>query len=89
MPVSGTSSPLSARQCGSYSTTSSPAIRLTPARPLAIARSWMVCSRGSSASSVATMSLPHASQWMPWVSQNRFISLAPSTQSRALSEPGL
>ena len=35
------------------------------------------------------MSLPQGSQWIPCSVQKAFMSRAPSTQSLALSEPGL
>ena len=45
---SGTNAtPLARTRATGQPVASSPPIRLTPARPLAVARSWMVCSRGS------------------------------------------
>ena len=61
MPVSGEKIPLMPALCGSISRISSgPTIRM-PGTPFAVARSQRFWSRGSSSSSIATISLPHFS----------------------------
>ena len=78
-----------AAACGSISRSSSLSRSRSPSTPLAVPRSKSVWSRGSSASEVATITLPIGSTRIPCSAQKAFISRAPSTQSRALWEPGL
>jgi hypothetical protein len=87
MPVDGTHSPASAATAGSRSRTpaSSSSVTSTPfARP----RRTSSAIRGSSASSVATTTLPHSDQGRSCSAQNAFVSAQPATARRALSDPG-
>jgi hypothetical protein len=59
-----------------------------PGTPLALPRRSSSSSRRSSEESVATITLPQRSWAMARCSQYSYISRAPSTHSRALSEPG-
>ena len=87
IPVPGTWSARRPRTSGSTSSIASGPIsrRVTP---LARARSAMAASRGSSASSVATMSSPQISYGIPCSSAKAMASRIPSAQRRALSDPG-
>jgi hypothetical protein len=88
IPVCGECSAAIPRACGSISSIPLASILRTSLTPFALARRSSSSRRASSEESVATISLPQRSVAMPWASQYSYISLAPSTHSRALSEPG-
>lgn len=75
------------RTSGSYS-----AIWAAPSSrtgmPFSRPRCTSACSRGSSARSVATISLPVTEWSMPYSAQNFVISAAPRTAYRAFRDPG-
>ena len=64
-------------------------IRRRPGTPLALPRRSSSSSRSSSAGSVATITFPQASLEISCSSQYSYSSRAPSTHSRAFSEPGV
>ena len=89
MPVTGTRSPRTALQWGSWILTSSADSSFSPCTPLSMPRWWIDSSRGISSASVATTTLPQRSCAIPLMAQNSYISRWPSVHRRALNDPGL
>jgi hypothetical protein len=87
IPVDATCIAATHATCGSYSRASSGPIMRTGSS-LASARSYSARSRGTSAASVATMSLPHTSTGTPCSWQNSTIDALPALHSRAFRLPG-
>jgi hypothetical protein len=77
-----------AATCGSYSRAPAASSRVT-GRSLALARSYSASKRGSSDSSVATMSFPQILTSMPCPVQKSTIERWPALHRVALRLPGL
>jgi hypothetical protein len=87
MPVDSTRSAATQATSGSYSWAWAGSISFA-GTPLASARAASACSPGSSASLVATTSLPHTWTGTPCSRANATIDRLPATDMRALNEPG-
>ncbi len=87
MPVDSTRSAPTQATSGSYACASAGEISLA-GTPFASARSASACRPGSSASVVATTSLPHTSTGTPCSRAKSTMDRLPATDIRALNEPG-
>ena len=87
MPVRGESRPATARTSGSRRITSAPSTSARPGAPFALPFASRSSSTRTSASFVATITLPNWRCGMPSRAQRSYSRSRPSTQSCAFEEP--
>ena len=80
MPVSGECSAATQCTCGSMARAAAPSIMAKPSTPLISPCLRIAVIFATSASSVATISLPHLRCGTPWEAQNSYISRRPRGQ---------